>query len=215
MHFHDHILLFGNLPMCSTEIGESAHRTQMKKRYSVSNWNDYVNQILGYYGRHQAMHILQENLRALLLDEKAYNDEVRALLGPSARETPQKALLRGLWARQSGIQVVSDVQERYSRLTRDIDLCKLLTSYSRLSLSVEQRLPEDTEQLLSLPPELFNQLEVPVRSLDNPREHDILHICCAVSFRQQGHRHDWAWIKAGDETQFGALRGRLPGQAES
>ena len=112
-------------------------------------------------------------------------------------------------------QVMSDVHERYSQLTRNIDLGKLLTSFSRLKLSVEQRLPEATEQFLSLPPELFNQLQVPVPSFDNPREHDINHIRCAVSFRQQCCQHDWAWIKEGDEMQFGALLGRLPGQVES
>ena len=205
MHFHNHILLFGHLPMYSTKIGESSHRTRIKKGYSHSNRNDYVNQILGYYGRHQGMHMRQENLRALLQDEKAYDDEVRPMLVPPVRETLPKAPLRLLRARQSGMQVVSDIQERYSRLTRDIDLCKLLTSYSRLSLSVEQRLAEDTEQLLSLPAELFNQVEVLVPSFDNPCELDIHHIRCAVSFRQQDRRHEWAWIKAGDESQFGAL----------
>ena len=59
---------------------------------------------------------------------------------------------------------------------RNTDLCELLASYSRLSLSVEQRLSEVPE-LLSLPAKLFNQLEVLVPSFNNPREHDIHHVC--------------------------------------
>ena len=37
------------------------------------------------------MHVGQEILRPLFQDETGYDDEVRAMLGPLARETPQKA----------------------------------------------------------------------------------------------------------------------------
>ena len=39
------------------------------------------------------MNMQQDNLRALLPDEKAYDDNDGALLDPPARETPQKAPL--------------------------------------------------------------------------------------------------------------------------
>ena len=214
-HFHEHILRFGNLPMYSTEIGESSHRTQIKEGYCHSNRNDYVCQILGYYGRHHAMHIRQENLRALLVDKETYGDDLRRVLGSPAKAALQIPPLRHLRARRRRGLVLGDVQRTLSRLNRDLDLCKLLVSYSRSSLPIEQQLPQDYEQLLNLPAETFNQLEVPVPAFNDPHEYDIHHIRCVDSFRHQGRRHDWVWIKAGEENQFGALRGRLPGQVES
>ena len=39
-HFCDHIRQFGNTPMYSTEIGELAHKTQIKEGWRQSNKND-------------------------------------------------------------------------------------------------------------------------------------------------------------------------------
>ena len=39
-HFRDHIQQFSNLPIYSTEIGESSHRTQIKEGYYHSNRNN-------------------------------------------------------------------------------------------------------------------------------------------------------------------------------
>ena len=75
---------------------------------------------------------------------------------------------------------------------RGLDLCKLLISYSRLTLPLEQRLPNDNEKLLSLPAEIFNQLEVLVPAFNDPHERNIHHIRCADSFHQLGRRYDWA-----------------------
>ena len=85
-HFHQHILPFGNLPMYSTEIGESSHRTQIKEGYCHCNRNDYVCQILGFNGRQHALHIRQENLRALLIDKETYGDDLRRVLGSPAKQ---------------------------------------------------------------------------------------------------------------------------------
>ena len=213
-HFHEHVIRFGNLPMYSTEIGEYSHRTQIKEGYRHSNRNDYINQILGYYGRQQAMHTRQENLRALSHHKLAQNSDLRAILALPANATPQERILRHLRAREHGGHVVEDVQRRLSRFIQGLDLCQLLVTYSLLNVPIEHQIPSNKDQLLNLPAELFNQLEVPVPSFNNYRERDIHHIRCVDSFRHQGGRHDWVWVKAGDETQFGALRGRLPGQVE-
>lgn len=214
-HFHEHILRFGNLPIYSTEIGESSHRAQIKEGYYHSNRNNYVHQILGYYGRHQALHMRQENLRVFLHDSETNDDDLRPILGTPARAKHQEPSLRHLRARQRDCHTVGEIQLRLTQLNRELDLCKLLIAYSRMSLPAEQQLPKDnSKQLLGLPAELFNQLEIPVPAFNEPNEHEIHHIRCADSFRHQGRRHDWAWIKAGDENQLGALRGRLPGQVE-
>ena len=136
------------------------------------------------------------------------------MLGAPSNATGQEQSLRRLRARQRSANVVGDVQARLSQFIPELNLCKLLRNYNHLSLSVERKLPDDNEQLLDLPVEFFNQLEVPVPAFDDPQERIVHHIRCVDSFRHQGRRHDWVWIKAGDENQFGALRGRLPGQVE-
>jgi len=54
-HFGDHIHQFANIPMYSTEIGELAHKTQIKDRWHHSNKNDSARQIVHSYGRQHAI----------------------------------------------------------------------------------------------------------------------------------------------------------------
>ena len=86
MHFHDHVIRFGNLPMYSTEIGESSHRSQIKEGYHHSNRNNYVNQILGYYGRHQALHMRQENLKTLLHENEILDNDLLVIVSTPTKE---------------------------------------------------------------------------------------------------------------------------------
>ena len=53
-HFCDHIRQFGNIPMYSMEIGELAHKTQIKEGRRQSNKNDAARQIVHSYGRQHA-----------------------------------------------------------------------------------------------------------------------------------------------------------------
>jgi len=54
-HFCDHIPQFGNIPMYSTEIGELAHKTQIKDGWRQSNKNNPARQIVHSYGRQHAI----------------------------------------------------------------------------------------------------------------------------------------------------------------
>jgi len=45
-HFSDHIRQFGNILMYSTEVGELAHKEQIKDRWRRSNKNDAARQIV-------------------------------------------------------------------------------------------------------------------------------------------------------------------------
>jgi len=49
--FRDHIYMFGNIPMYSTEYGELAHKEQIKDGWRRSNKIDTARQILSSYGR--------------------------------------------------------------------------------------------------------------------------------------------------------------------
>lgn len=185
-HFHEHVIRFGNPPMYFTEIGENSHRTQIKEGYRHSNRNDCINQILGYYGRQQAMHTHQENLRALSHHKLAENSDLRAILALPANVTPQERILQHLRAREQGGHVVEDVQRRLSRFIQGLDLCQLLVTYSLLNVPIEHQISSNKEQLLNLPAELCNQLEVLVPSFTKYRERDIHHIRCVDSFLHQG-----------------------------
>ena len=49
-------------------------------------------------------------------------------------------------------------------------------------------------------------------SFTNPDENTVHHARCVHNFRNKGSRNDWVWVNVADETEFGALRGRLPGR---
>ena len=203
-HFHEHIVQFGNIPMYSTEIGESSHRTQIKEGYRHSNRNDYVQQILAHYGRHQAFHMQVENLRALTQGGKD-NEELANVLGAAPEQTTTIGLRR-LRGRHRGNRTLGAILGSFP----DINMCQLLTNYSRFNLEPDRQLPATEEDLLALPVEIFKQLEIPVPAFRDPDEYTIHHARCVDKFRNQGSRHDWVWVKVANETEFGALRGRLP-----
>jgi len=64
-HFCDHIRQFGNIPMYSTEIGELAHKTQIKDGWRQSNKNDAARQMVHSYGRQHAIRMRLLNLQSL------------------------------------------------------------------------------------------------------------------------------------------------------
>jgi len=63
-HFCDHIHQFGNIPMYSTEIGELAHKTQIKEGWRQSNKNDAAGQMVHSYGRQHAIRMRLLNLQS-------------------------------------------------------------------------------------------------------------------------------------------------------
>jgi len=54
-HYCDHIHQFGNIPIYSPEIGELAHKTQIKDGWRQSNKNDAARQIVHSYGCQHAI----------------------------------------------------------------------------------------------------------------------------------------------------------------
>jgi len=56
-HFASHVWRFGSISMYSTEIGELAHKDQIKDGYRRSNKNEAARQILSHYGRQHALGI--------------------------------------------------------------------------------------------------------------------------------------------------------------
>ena len=91
-------------------------------------------------------------------------------------------------------------------------ICGELIPYSRLSLPLGRRLPEDLTILRSLPVELMITREIPVLAFQETDVYDIHRARCtgARLFQNQAGWNDCVWIQAGGEQMYGALRGRLP-----
>ena len=65
VHYCSHVQRFGNIPMYSTDVGELAHKVQIKEGYRRSNKNDAARQILFYYDRIHAVSMRMLTLHAL------------------------------------------------------------------------------------------------------------------------------------------------------
>jgi len=64
-YFCDQIPQFGNIPMYSTEIGELAHKMQIKDGWRQSDKNDAARQIMHSYSRQHAIQMRLLNLESL------------------------------------------------------------------------------------------------------------------------------------------------------
>jgi len=64
-HLGDHIRQFGNIPMYSTELGELAHKEQIKDTWRRSNKNYPLHQIVHSYSRQHAIRMRFLNLESL------------------------------------------------------------------------------------------------------------------------------------------------------
>ena len=62
VHYCSDVQKFGNIPMYSTDVGELAHKVQVKEGDRDSNKNDASCQILHYYGR---VHVVSTRLVTL------------------------------------------------------------------------------------------------------------------------------------------------------
>jgi len=65
-HFAFHVRHFGSISMYSTEIGELAHKEQIKDAYRRSNKNEAARQILSQYGRQHTLGMRLQTVEALL-----------------------------------------------------------------------------------------------------------------------------------------------------
>jgi len=210
-HFCDHVRQFGNIPMYSPEIGELAHKTQIKEGWRKSNTNDAGRQIVHSYGRQHAFRIRLLNLQSLQDHGADLSPDVRKHLDRTTSTVSQAVICRRISkGRQGDVSNIVDFS-RISGVSLEI-IYRELIRYSRHNLLIDHGLREDHATLRSLPVELLTQLEVPVLTF---QEADVYKIHCARStgtlhFRNQGSRNDWVWVQAGTEEMYGALRGRLP-----
>ena len=226
VHYSSHVRRFGNIPMYSTDVGELAHKVQIKEGYRRSNKNDAARQILDNYGRVHAisMHLL--TLQAL----QAGNPEWEALSGDAELKFLDSEKRGQSHSPVSPSQVGSTRPRRllkghnakvysFRQLSENLDIpedrmFEELVKYSRRSLSGDQRLPEESGVLRVLPVEQFGQLEIPMLTFQETDLYE-LHRARTTgkrSFRNGTSRNDWVWVAVGSSSEVGALRGKLPGR---
>jgi len=210
-HFCDHIRQFGNIPMYSMEIGELAHKTQIKEEWRQSNKNDAARQIVHSYGRQHAIRMRLLNLESLKhRDANLYPDVLKHLHRTTSPVSPPVICRRILKGCRGDVSTIVDFS-RISGVSLEI-IYRELIRYSRHNLPIDPGLPQDHATLRSLPVELLTQLKVQVLTF---QEADVYEIHCGRStgtlhFENQGSHNDWVWVQAGTEEMYGALRGRLP-----
>ena len=157
--FVQHVLRFGSVPMYSTDIGELAHKAQIKDGYRRSNKNYAAPQILAQYSKQQAIGVRLLTTEAL----RKADDEVETgnvgVSNQGTRPTPQTPW-RALKGRTQNVGTVFELS-----LALEIhydDLAVELINYVRQSVANERQLPVDLSELKFHPAEHFTQLGIPV-----------------------------------------------------
>jgi len=210
-HLCDHIRQFGNISMYSTEIGELAHKTQIKEGWCQSNKHDAARQIVNSYGRQHAIWMRLLNLHSLKNRGADLSpDVVKNFDRTLSTVSPPVICWRILKGRRGDVSNMVDFSW-ISGVSLEI-IYRELIRYSRHNLPIDHGLLEDHATLRSLHIELLTQLEVPLLAF---QEADVYEIYRARStgtlhFRNQGSRNDWVCVQAGTEEMYGGLRGRLP-----
>ena len=157
-YFELHVRRFGSVSMYSTDIGELAHKEQIKEGYRRSNKNDAARQILSQYGRQHAIGMRLQTIEAL---SKADNimrvgNVPMEMPDSSSRSVPRR-VLRGRRKNTNTLVELSLVLDiNYS------DMVEGLLCYIKQGVADEGQLPADSTELGLLPLERFTQLEIPV-----------------------------------------------------
>ena len=135
--------------MYSMEIGELAHKTQIKEGWRQSNKNNAVRQIVHSYGRQQAIRMRLLNLRSLK-NRGAYlsPDVLKHLDRTTSTVSPPVICRRILKGGRSDVSNIVDFSQ-VSGVSLEI-IYRELIRYSRHNLPAAHRLPEDQSYILIL-----------------------------------------------------------------
>jgi hypothetical protein len=162
-HFVQHVRRFGSVPMYSTDIGELAHKEQIKEGYRRSNKNEAARQILAHYNRQHAIGMKLLTMEALRKADDAVGTGNVRVSSPGIRvETclAQRIPRRVLKGRTQNVGTVVELC-RALEIPYD-DLAVELVNYIRQATADERRPPVGPRELKFLPAEQFTQLEIPV-----------------------------------------------------
>ena len=129
--------------MYSTEMGEPAHKEQIKKGYCRSNKNNAARQILSYYGRKHALGMRLKMIEALSNAENALvmgNSWMEALA--SSRSAPRQVLTSRMMENiRTQTELCRALNIDYSAMIDE------MLHFIRQTLAEDQRLPSDRMEL--------------------------------------------------------------------
>jgi hypothetical protein len=206
-HFASHVRRFGSISMYSTEIGELAHKDQIKDGYRRSNKNDAARQILSQYGRQHALGMRLQTIEALSKVKGVIVAEDSGMEMPafSSHSTPRRVLKGRMKNTSTLTELCATLNIHYS------DMMQEILRFTRQTAADDRRLPADPTELGLLPVEGFAQLEIPVADFQETDRFQIHRARCTgtKAFRNGGPRNDWVWVQTGGEANYGDLRGRV------
>ena len=147
--------------MYSTDIGELAHKEQIKEGYRRSNKNDAARQILAQYTRRHAIGMRLLTMEVLGKADNAFEIGNVSVSGQGRRVGPyptQQIPGRALKGRTKNVGTLLEIC-RVLEIPYD-NLAAELVSYIRQALPDERQLPDDPSELKFLPAEQFTQLTI-------------------------------------------------------
>jgi len=208
--FASYVRRFGSIWMYSTEIGELAHKDQIKDGYCKSNKNEAARQILSHYGRQHALGIRSQTIEALSKVEGVIVVEDSGMEMPtvSSRSTPLQVLKCQMKNTRTLTELCTALDIHYSNMMEEI------LHFIRQTAADDRRLPVDPAELRLLPVEGFAQLEIPVPDFQETEMFQIHRARCTgiKAFRNGGSRNDWVWVQTAGEANYGDLRGGVVAQ---
>ena len=159
--FASNVRRFGSISMYSTEIGELAHKDQIKDGYRRSNKNDTAQQILSQYGRQHALGMRLQTIEALSKVKCVIMAEDSGMEMPafSGHSTPRRVLKGRIKNSSTLTELCATLNIHYSDMMHEI-LC-----FTRQTVEDARRLPADPTEVGLLPVEGFAQLEIPVADI--------------------------------------------------
>jgi len=206
-HFASHIRRFGSISMYSTEIGELAHKDQIKDGYRRSNKNEAAQQILSHYGHQHALGIRWQTIEALSKVEGVIKGQDSGMEMPTvpSRITPCRVLKGRLKNTSTLGKLCTALDIYYSNMMEGI------LRFIRQTAAHDRRLPADPAKLRLLPVEGFAQLEILVPNFQETDRFQIHRARCTgtKAFRDGGSRNDWVLVQTSGEANYGDLRGRV------
>ena len=152
-HFGDHIRRFGNIQMYLTELGETNHKTIIKKGYRRSNKNDASHQILRTYARLDRFKIHEMNIQADLprpITDQLRDKQCKREVGSVTRQT-------------QGFTPTIETISQFNHTLKDLP--DLVHDYYRRKSFTSSPIELDTVKLFPL--EICRLLRVPVENFQD------------------------------------------------
>jgi len=139
--FTSHARHFRSILMYSTDIGELAHKEQIKDGYRMSNMNEAARQILSQYGRHHALGMPLQTIEALLkIDVIVVGNSRKEMRTCSSRSAPRR-MLKG----RTNIGTLSELCRAHA--IKYCDMMAEILSFIKQTAPDDPRLPTDRTEL--------------------------------------------------------------------